>query len=181
MAQLLPDAVDMAATGRTIAFFELDEDKQQAFANMPSTIVVADRDDGGVYILPPVRYPDGKVYLKIGGEGEKGALQSLDEAIAWFHTDGNRNEVEYLIGRALQLMPALEGCPVTSGSCVASITRTGFPYIGYTRSSNIAVLTGGNFVSAKSSDEIGRLGAVLLAEGQLTAEDFAAQVAPVFI
>lgn len=181
MAQLLPDPVDMAATGRTIAFFELDEGKQQAFADMPSTIVLADKDDDVVYILPPVRYPDGKVYLKIGGEGEKTALQSLDEAIAWFQMDGNRNEVQYLIGRALQLMPALESCPVTSGSCVASITRTGYPYIGYTRSSNIAVLTGGNFVSAKSSDEIGRLGAVLLTEGQLSERDFAGHFAPVFI
>jgi len=70
---------------------------------------------------------------------------------------------------------------VTSGSCVASITRTGYPYIGYTSSSNIAVLTGGNFVSAKSSDEIGRLGAVLLFEGQLSEDNFAAQMAPVFV
>ncbi len=83
--------------------------------------------------------------------------------------------------RALSLMPELAGCPVTSGSCVASITRSGYPYIGYTQSSNIAVLTGGNFVSAKSSDEIGRLGAVLLLNGQLAEDEFAAEMAPVFV
>jgi sarcosine oxidase len=181
MADLLPSAVDMAATGRTIAFFELNEEKQRAFAGMPSTIVLAENADDIVYILPPVLYPDGKVYLKIGGESEKGRLETLDEAVRWFHSDGTASEVAFLVKRAVELMPALGGCPVTSGSCVASITRTGYPYIGYTQSSNIAVLTGGNFVSAKSSDEIGRLGAVLLLDGQLTEEDFAGEVAPVFV
>ncbi|MDQ1198928.1 sarcosine oxidase [Rhizobium sp. SORGH_AS 787] len=181
MADILPLKVDMAATGRTIAFFELDEEKQEAFAGMPSAIVLAESEDDIVYILPPVRYPDGKVYLKIGGESEKGRLETLDQAVQWFHSDGTKSEVDFLVRRAIELMPALDGCPVTSGSCVASITRTGYPYIGYTSSSNIAVLTGGNFVSAKSSDEIGRIGAVLLLEGQLSEDDFAAQMAPVFV
>ncbi|MCI9864965.1 FAD-dependent oxidoreductase [Rhizobium skierniewicense] len=181
MADLLPSTVDMAATGRTIAFFELDEEKQRVFAAMPSTIVLAENADDIVYILPPVRYPDGKIYLKIGGESEKGRLETLAQAVSWFHSDGTESEVAFLVKRAMQLMPGLEGCPVTSGSCVASITRTGYPYIGYTQSSNIAVLTGGNFVAAKSSDEIGRLGAVLLLDGQLTEDDFAAQMVPVFV
>lgn len=181
MADLLPSPVDMAATGRTIAFFELDEARQALFGVMPSTIVLAETEDDIVYILPPVRYPDGKVYLKIGGESEKGRLETLAEAIDWFHSDGTPGEVEFLKKRALSLMPELAGCPVTSGSCVASITRSGYPYIGYTQSSNVAVLTGGNFVSAKSSDEIGRLGAVLLLDGQLTENDFAAEMSPVFI
>ncbi len=181
MAELLPSPVDMAATGRTIVFFELDEARQALFGAMPSTIVLAETEDDIVYILPPVRYPDGKVYLKIGGESEKGRLETLTEAVDWFHSDGTPGEVEFLKKRALSLMPELAGCPVTSGSCVASITRSGYPYIGYTQSSNIAVLTGGNFVSAKSSDEIGRLGAVLLLTGQLTEDEFAAEMSPVFV
>ncbi len=181
MAELLPSPVDMAATGRTIVFFELDEARQALFGAMPSTIVLAETEDDIVYILPPVRYPDGKVYLKIGGESEKGRLETLAEAVGWFHSDGTPEEVEFLKKRALSLMPELAGCPVTSGSCVASITRSGYPYIGYTQSSNIAVLTGGNFVSAKSSDEIGRLGAVLLLNGQLAEDEFAAEMAPVFV
>ncbi|WP_313612708.1 FAD-dependent oxidoreductase [Agrobacterium sp.] len=181
MAEILPRPVDMAATGRTIVFFELDEAKQALFKGMPSTIVLADNDDDVVYILPPVRYPDGKVYLKIGGEGEKGALSSLNEAVSWFQSDGSLGEVDYLTKRALSLMPDLAGAPVTSGSCVASITKTGYPYIGYTDAPNIAVLTGGNFVAAKSSDEIGRLGAQLLFDGALQEREFAAAMNPVFI
>lgn len=178
---LLPRPVDMAATGRTIAFFELDEERQRHFAGMPSTIVPADTDRDSVYILPPVRYPDGRIYLKIGGEGEKAALGSHDEAVSWFRSDGNAGEVEHLVDIALRLMPGLKGCPVTSGSCVASITRTGYPYIGYTQAPDIAVLTGGNFVSAKSSDEIGRLGAALVSDGRSGERDFVTQTTPVFL
>jgi sarcosine oxidase len=181
MADILPRPVDMAATGRTIVFFELDEAKQALFKNMPSTIVLADNDDDIVYILPPVRYPDGKVYLKIGGEGEKSAISSLSDAVSWFQSDGNLAEVDYLTKRALSLMPNLAGASVTSGSCVASITKTGYPYIGYTEAPNIAVLTGGNFVAAKSSDEIGRLGAQLLFDGAPQEREFAAAMAPVFV
>lgn len=75
MAALLPSPVDMAATGRTIVFFELDEARQALFSAMPSTIVLAETEDDIVYILPPVRYPDGKVYLKIGGESERAGLK----------------------------------------------------------------------------------------------------------
>jgi sarcosine oxidase len=39
-------------------------------------------------------------------------------------------------------------------------------------SDRIAVLTGGNGQAAKSSDEIGRLGAVLVADGRLEADEY---------
>jgi glycine/D-amino acid oxidase-like deaminating enzyme len=69
-------------------------------------------------------------------------------------------------------MPDLAGCPVTTAPCVATFTPTAYPYAGFTSSPRIAVLTGGNFVAAKSSDELGRLGAVLMTEGRLGDEDF---------
>jgi glycine/D-amino acid oxidase-like deaminating enzyme len=55
--------------------------------------------------------------------------------------------------------------------CVTAFTRHGYPYIGFV-SDRIAVLTGGNGQAAKSSDEIGRLGAVLVADGRLEADGY---------
>jgi sarcosine oxidase len=54
------------------------------------------------------------------------------------------------------------------------------PYVGYTDSPRIALLTGGNFVAAKSSDELGRLGAVVMTQGWLGEEDFGRELTPVF-
>lgn len=175
---LLPRALDMRAAPRTVVFFELGDAALEVFGKMPSTIVFTDREEDHVYILPPVRYPDGKIYLKLGGDIETGDLTRLEDLQAWFRSSGNSAERERLIETALQLMPALAGCPTSSAACVASFTPTGRPYAGFTGSSRIAVLTGGNFVAAKSSDELGRLGSVLLLEGGLGEDDFGSLMTP---
>lgn len=175
---LLPRALDMRAAPRTVVFFELGDAALEVFGKMPSTIVFTDREEDHVYILPPVRYPDGKTYLKLGGDIETGDLTRLEDLQAWFRSSGNSAERERLIETALQLMPALAGCPTSSAACVASFTPTGRPYAGFTGSSRVAVLTGGNFVAAKSSDELGRLGSVLLLEGGLGEDDFGSLMTP---
>ncbi|MFS2154079.1 FAD-dependent oxidoreductase [Rhizobium sp. Rhizsp42] len=178
--QLLPAPVDTRVAARTVVFYELGEREKAIFGGMPSSIVFGDRDEDHVYILPPVRYPDGKTYLKLGGDTETRSFDTLQDAGAWFRSDGDPAERDLLVATALELMPDLAGCPVTSAPCVATFTPTAYPYAGFTSSPRIAVLTGGNFVAAKSSDELGRLGAVLLAEGELGEADFGQQLTPSF-
>ncbi len=177
---LLPDAIDIRVAARTVAFFELGEREVDIFSSMPSTIVFGDRDEDHVYILPPVRYPDGKIYLKLGGDLETRSFETLNDIGAWFRSDGDPLERDLLVSTALELMPALAGCPTTSAPCAATFTKSGYPYVGYTGSPRIAVLAGGNFVAAKSSDELGRLGAVIMTKGWLGAEDFGRELTPVF-
>ncbi len=178
--QLLPAPVDTRVAARTVVFYELGEREKAIFGGMPSSIVFGDRDEDHVYILPPVLYPDGKTYLKLGGDTETRSFDTLQDAGAWFRSDGDSAERDLLVATALELMPDLGGCPVTSAPCVATFTPTAYPYAGFTSSPRIAVLTGGNFVAAKSSDELGRLGAVLLAEGALGEADFGRQLTPSF-
>lgn len=177
---LLPDAIAVRVAARTVAFFELGEREMKIFSEMPSTIVFGDRDEDHVYILPPVGYPDGKTYLKLGGDLETRSFDTLEDIGAWFRSDGDPRECDHLVSTALRLMPALAGCPTTSAPCVATFTTSAYPYVGYTGSPRIAVLTGGNFVAAKSSDELGRLGAVIMTQGWLGAEDFGRELTPVF-
>lgn len=178
--QLLPEPVDIRVAARTVAFYELGEREMEIFGDMPSSIVFGDRDEDHVYILPPVRYPDGKTYLKLGGDLEAQSFETLEEAGAWFRSDGNLAERDLLVAAAAEIMPGLSACPVTTAPCVATFTPTAYPHAGFTSSPRIAVLTGGNFVAAKSSDELGRLGAVLMTEGQLGSEDFGRELTPVF-
>lgn len=177
---LLPRPLDIRVAPRTVVFFELGEAEQAIFGKMPSTIVFTDREEDHVYILPPVRYPDGKVYLKLGGDIETGDLARLEDLHAWFRSPGDAVERQRLVDEALRLMPGLAGCPTSSAACVASFTPSGRPYAGFVGSSRVAVLTGGNFVAAKSSDELGRLGSVLLLEGGLGEDDFGSQMTPRF-
>lgn len=177
---LLPRPLDLRAAPRTVVFFELGEQALSVFGEMPSTIVLTDREEDHLYILPPVRYPDRKVYLKLGGDIETGRFNTLDDVQAWFRTAGDPVEAERLKDVALRLMPALAGSKTSSAACVATFTTTGRPYAGYLPGSQVAVLTGGNFVAAKSSDELGRLGALLMLEGGLGDEDFGNLMQPAF-
>jgi sarcosine oxidase len=176
---LLPAPVDIRVAARTVVFYELGDREIAHFGDMPSTIVFGDGDEDHIYILPPVRYPDGKTYLKLGGETEARVFDTLEDAGAWFRSDGDPVEREHLVSVASQLMPALSGCPISAAPCVATFTPTNYPYAGYTDSPRIAVLTGGNFVAAKSSDELGRLGAVVMTKGWLGEEDFGREMTPV--
>ncbi|RUV28396.1 FAD-dependent oxidoreductase, partial [Mesorhizobium sp. M1A.T.Ca.IN.004.03.1.1] len=67
---LLPRPVDLRVMARTVVFYEIGEREMAVFGDMPSTIVLGDREEDHIYILPPVRYPDGKTYLKLGGDTE---------------------------------------------------------------------------------------------------------------
>ncbi|PZM13651.1 NAD(P)/FAD-dependent oxidoreductase [Rhizobium tubonense] len=164
---LLATPVDMKIRGRTVAFFEVSEADAGALSAMPSLITKGASDADSIYLLPPIRYPDGRYYLKIGGDPDDLGLGSDGELRAWFRTDGRETVREHLSGMIHGLVPGLEPISTSSSSCVTSYPPTDYPMISYTTSPRIAVLTGGCGTAAKSSDEIGRLGAELILEGRI--------------
>jgi glycine/D-amino acid oxidase-like deaminating enzyme len=164
---LLATPVDMKVCGRTVAFFEVDETDAESLADMPSLIAKAADDTDSIYLLPPIRYPDGRYYMKIGGDPDDLRLDRDSEMRAWFRTDGRETVREHLTEMIGRLVPGLRPISVSSGSCVTSYPPTDYPMISYTASPRVAVLTGGCGMAAKSSDEIGRLGAELILEGRI--------------
>ncbi len=87
---------------------------------------------------------------------------------------------EHLVHVVSKIVPDLMPLSISTASCALSHTRSGYPMIGYTSSPRIAVLTGCAGTSAKSSDEIGRLGAELLLAGDISDEGYATDFAPQF-
>ena len=175
---LLPQSVDMTVYGRTVTLFEVAEEDAHRFAGMPSLILEAPGID--IYLLPPIRYPDGKLYLKIGGDPDNLVLGNDTDMRTWFRTDGRAVAREHLADIVDRIVPALEAQSITSASCAVSYTRSRYPMIGYTASPHIAVLTGCMGTSAKSSDEIGRLGAELILAGRIKDQGYATDFAPYF-
>ncbi len=175
---LLPQSVDMTVYGRTVALFEVAEEDAHRFAGMPSLILDAPGID--IYLLPPIRYPDGRLYLKIGGDPDNLVLNNDRDMRAWFRTDGREVAREHFEGIVARIVPELEARSISSASCVVSYTKSRYPMIGYTASPHIAVLTGCSGTSAKSSDEIGRLGAELLLAGRIKDQGYATDFTPYF-
>ncbi|WP_320196414.1 NAD(P)/FAD-dependent oxidoreductase [Agrobacterium rosae] len=177
---LLPQALEMEVYARTVGFFEIPDDELHLYAGMPSLIYEPEDPRKHIYLLPPVRYPDGKFYLKIGGEPDDVPLKTDQEIREWFRSGGNAEVRDNLSDIIETLIPSIDRARISMAACVTSYTRSGFPAIGYTASPSIAVLTGGCGAAAKSSDEIGRLGAELLVEGQIIDKGYETDFAPVF-
>ncbi|ANK92429.1 MULTISPECIES: NAD(P)/FAD-dependent oxidoreductase [Rhizobium] len=175
---LLPRPVDMTVYGRTITLFEVGEADALRLAAMPSLIL--DVPGIHIYLLPPIRYPDGKFYLKIGGDPDDLILRNDIEMRAWFRTEGRESVRSHLQRIVADLVPDMTPLSISTAACVVSFTESSYPMIGYTSSPAIAVLTGCAGTSAKSSDEIGRLGAELLLSGRIGEQGYSTDFTPNF-
>lgn len=175
---LLLRPVAMTVYARTVTLFEVSEADAVRLAAMPSLIL--DIPGIHIYLLPPIRYPDGKFYLKIGGDPDDLTLSNDAEMRAWFRTEGRETVRAHLSHIVAGLVPDLVPLSISTAACVVSQTESGYPMIGYTSAPEIAVLTGCAGTSAKSSDEIGRLGAELLLAGGISEQGYSADFTPQF-
>ncbi len=178
---LLSRSLDLRVYARTVVFFEVDEDEARRLQTMPSLIAKLDEGRDSIYLLPPIRYPDGRFYLKIGGDPDDLQLRTEAEICDWFRGSGRAAARDHLVRIACYLVPGLAVKSISTAPCVTSFTPSGYPAIGYTSSPRIAVMTGGCGAAAKSSDEIGRLGAELLLENHIKAEDYGTDFAAHFL
>ncbi|MBC2774879.1 FAD-dependent oxidoreductase [Rhizobium sp. AQ_MP] len=176
---LLPRRLDLKVNGRTVAFFEIPDEELDAYAGMPSLIHQPDDPSDHIYLLPPVRYPDGKTYLKIGGDPDDLQLETEPEIRAWFRRGGRLTTRDHLHRIITGLVPTLADAPLSMAACVTSFTPENYPAIGFA-SERIAVLTGGCGAAAKSSDEIGRIGAELIQHGRILDDAYGDVFGPVF-
>lgn len=168
---LLPEPLPLRVYGRTIAFCELDAAEAARLAAMPSVVYLPPDMVTDPYILPPVRYPDGKTYIKIGGDPADRELHSIDAMKDWFRTDGDPQVGQFLEGLLTDLMPDLAYRAVTTGSCATCFTPHGNPLI-YHQTDRLIALTAGNGAGAKCADELGRLGALVARGGTIPSDRY---------
>jgi sarcosine oxidase len=179
---VLPRPLDIVVRGRTIVLAEVDAARRERLAGMPSLIVGGTAPLDDPYILPPIRYPDGRWYVKLGTGAFEHRLETMPELVEWFRHAGAAEDREALHQTLLSLIPALDGAPVHTDTCAVTATASGHPYVDLIAEGRVCVAVGGNGKAAKSSDEIGRLAAGLLLAGawcdDLPAEAFRARFRP---
>ncbi|MEI2299731.1 NAD(P)/FAD-dependent oxidoreductase [Ensifer sp. MJa1] len=177
---LLPRPIDLVVKARTVFFAEVASGDLKTFEGMPSLIGAAPEQEQSYYLLPPVAYEDGKHYIKIGGDPTDRVLDDEPAVRQWFRGSASAPAAEHLRGLLAKVMPGLAPASTHFSPCVTSFTRHGLPYIGFADGERIAIVTGGNGQAAKSSDEIGRLGAVLVLNGRIDEPDYDADFSVVF-
>ncbi|MFT5142079.1 MAG: sarcosine oxidase [Rhodothermales bacterium] len=112
-----------------------------------------------IYFLPPIRYPDGHWYLKIGGDADPGVpLENMEDVRRFFAAGGTATRAVELREIIHRLLPRLSLDQGMAMPCILCYTAHGRPYIHQFPDGTV-VAAGGNGSAAKSSDEIGRLAA----------------------
>lgn len=160
---LLPHKLEIRVKASTVLLAELDSETASQLATMPSLICSRPSIGLDIYMLPPIRYPDGKQYLKLGGGLTNHALDSLDALKQWYQSRGNPDDAAYLKTTLARLMPHLKPISYHTDSCVVSDTAHGYVYADRLPSDpRIGLLIGGCGQSAKSAAEIGFMGAQMM-------------------
>ena len=157
---LSPVNLNLRVFGRTVVLAKIEGSLTKELSEMPTIIHAI----SGAYILPPIEYPDGNKYLKIGiGTDADATFEKVEDLKAWFKGKGsteNRSEFTEFIK---QLIPSLNHCnDWHSDTCVVTQTQSGLPIIEYVDEEKIAVAVGGNGKGAKGADEWGKIAANLI-------------------
>ncbi len=176
---LLPRVPKLKVWARTVAFARLSEAEGARLADMPAVIWVPEGWDHDLYMLPPVRYPDGRLYLKIGGQLDSGRIHSAEDMCAWYGGAGDAEVGARLLAEMRGVLPGLEIEATHTGPCAVVWTDTGFPYIARA-GAGVTALVGGNGAAAKCGDELGRLGAMVASGRDIGGEGYATDFAAVW-
>jgi sarcosine oxidase len=154
--------------------FEVPDAQLPELRRLPPVVSVDPEDTGernaSVYLLPPIRYPDGKWYIRIGPGMQPivRELRSAEEMTAWYARQRISSRQERFLTRmARTLLPGFEPASVRHSCCIIEKTPSRYPYIGGLAGfPGLSLAVGGNGHGARGSDEIGRLAAAtVLAEG----------------
>ena len=159
--------LDLLPTPRTIVLAQLDSAEAARLKNMPTIIWyegINNPDIEGVYILPPIEYPDGNTYIKLGGALHHiNYPQNTADLNQWFHGSGSGVEARALEQELRRVIPGLRAESIHAKTCAVTNRVDGnVPLIEPIVAGKVMVATAGLGAAAKSSNEIGRLAALQL-------------------
>ncbi|MCB0036846.1 MAG: FAD-dependent oxidoreductase, partial [Anaerolineales bacterium] len=179
---LLPRPIPLRIKTETIILARVSDQTAAELKEMPTIIYeIDDPEIDDIYVAPPILYPDGRYYVKMGCNTAADQWPTTLEAVqAWFKT-GDSDICKSAMIRALQSqLPAVVFEAIESKRCIVCYTPSGAPTIDLVHE-RIAVAAGGNGSGAKGSDTWGHLAAGLLVDGRwpdaFPREPFLAQAA----
>jgi sarcosine oxidase len=147
---------------RTVAFFRLGAAEQARLKDMPTLIHKTTDDER--YMLPPITYPDGQSYIKIGGESADVVVKDPAELADWYRSGGDAQVGEELREALLRRLPDLRYEAMHIAPCATTFTPEDKPRIGpFSDGISVAVAACGR--GAKCSDELGRMAAEAVLSG----------------
>ena len=102
---------------------QIDSDEASRLSQMPSMVTQID-PKVYTYILPPIRYPDGRTYLKFGQHDLTRELRTRAEVTHHYRAGPDPSHVTQLVDEARHLLPGLRVLSYRGDSCVTLNTPT---------------------------------------------------------
>ena len=162
----LPCHIPFRLKGHTVLLAEIETSKGQRLAEMPSVISKPSNRSEHFYLLPPIRYPNGKWYIKIGCSLSTQVPNSFEALQAWYKGTGDREVVEHLGKLLKRILPALDFVELHADTCVTTHTSTGYPTIDFLDGKQIVTAIAGQGLAGKSADELGAIAARFMHKGE---------------
>ena len=157
----------LSVRGETVVMAVLDGDEQARLAGLPAVLSPVDHPAfADVYAVPPTRYPDGTVRLKLGAT--RHAPFRLDDRTArteWMRGDRHESELAELRRLTEALVPGLRAQRWETKPCLLTDTPTDLPTVDHL-AEGLVIAAGCNGYAAKSGDAIGAVAADLLLAGR---------------
>ncbi|GFR12713.1 DAO domain-containing protein, partial [Trichonephila clavata] len=101
----------MKVNKETVVFLRIPIQETCRLSSMPTLLMYRDGIAGlptkGAYILPPIKYPDGHWYLKIGylGQLDESELNTLEESRRWYNSDGDPQVTRHYSRFLIDILP----------------------------------------------------------------------------
>jgi sarcosine oxidase len=167
-SDLLPVPVALRAKSEVYVMAELDGRQAAELDGMPCIVRMIDHPDlADLYLLPPIRYPDGRTYLKIGANTMIDHWLPDPAAVrAWYDHGDDAGPAPALREALTALLPGLRVRAWHTRRCSDAYTAHGRPYIDVLEPGRLTIALGGNGRGAQAADAVGQLTAGLALTGQ---------------
>ena len=161
---LLPQKLDLVVKSEVILLARLNEGDALQLSSLPSLLYETDNGEvEGIYLVRPVKYPDGNWYLKMGCNMPEDILfENISQVQHWFRDGDSDRFIPRMKDALMNIMPGLRPEAFMTKRCIINRSVHGRPYIGETKHRGLYVASGCNGYSAMCSDAIGNLASGLI-------------------
>ncbi len=156
----------------TTIWAKVNKEEAVRLSKLPSLLYEIDTPEiQNIYLIKPVRYPDGEYYVKLGANIPGDIyFTNLEDIQKWFRTQDKNLNLDILQHALMQIMPRMKVIDFVTKKCIVTRTPHGKPFIGAINDTGLFVAAGGNGYGAMSSDALGKVAAHLLTEGTFPEE-----------
>jgi len=167
-SDLLPVPVALKAKSEVYAMAELDDHQAADLDTMPCINRTINHPQlADLYVLPPIRYPDGRTYLKAGANTMIDQWLPDPAAVrAWYDHGNDDGPLPALRQVLTGLLPGIRIRAWRTRRCADAYTAHRHPYIDILEPGRLTIALGGNGRGAQAADAVGQLTADLALTGQ---------------